>query len=65
VKFWSELASGYVYEYSSTTGVLFVAQVPAAGSLTNAAPLSALAAAAYPAGVLGDVIKYEAKFCKG
>lgn len=65
VKFWSELASGYVYQYSSTTGVLFVAQVPAAGSLTNAAPLSALAAAAYPAGVLGDVIKYEAKFCKG
>ena len=65
VKFWSELASGYEYQYSSTTGVLFVTQVPAAASLTNPAPLSALSAAAYPAGVLGDVIKYEAKFCKG
>jgi hypothetical protein len=65
VKFWSELNSGYSYQYSSTTGVLFVDQVPAAGSLTNPAPLSALSAAAYPAGVLGDVIKFEAKFAKG
>ena len=36
---------------------------------TNAAaagdPLAKLAAAAYPAGVLADVIKYEARFARG
>jgi hypothetical protein len=65
VKFWSELNSGYTYQYSSTTGVLFVDQVPASATLTTAMPQTALSAAAYPAGVLGDVIKYEAKFAKG
>lgn len=65
VKFWSALDSGYVYQYDSATGCLFVTQVPAAASLTSAAPLSDLAAAAYPAGVLADVILYEAKFAKG
>jgi hypothetical protein len=65
VKFWSELASGYTYSYSSSTGVLFVQQVPASASLTSAAPQGNLAAAAYPAGVLADVIKYEAKFRRG
>lgn len=63
VKFWSALNSGYVYQYSSTFGTLFV------DAQTNAAaagdPLAKLAAAAYPAGVLADVIKYEAKFAKG
>jgi hypothetical protein len=63
VKFWSALNSGYIYQYSSTFGTLFV------DAQTNAAaagdPLAKLAAAAYPAGVLADVIKYEAKFARG
>ncbi len=59
VQFWSELASGYVYQYSRTTGVLFVLTGAAAQS-----PLTALTAGAYPAGVLGDVIRYEATFQK-
>jgi len=60
VKFWSELASGYVYQYSRTTGVLYVKVQGAAES----DPLANLAAGAYPAAVLGDVIRYEAKFQK-
>lgn len=65
VKFWSALDSGYEYQYNSTTGCLFALQVPAAATLTTVLPLSALAAAAYPAGVLADVIKMEAKFARG
>jgi hypothetical protein len=61
---WSALASGYSYQYNTTTGCLFAMQVPASSALTSAASLSALAAAAYPAGVLGDVISYEAMFAK-
>jgi hypothetical protein len=57
---WSELASGYQYSYSRTTGVVFVQVGAAAISLPNAN----LAAGAYPAGVLNDVIRYEAKFLK-
>ena len=34
-------------------------------SSTVAAPLAALAAGVYPAGVLNDVVRYEAKFLKG
>ena len=108
VKFWSELASGYEYQYSTTTGVLFVLQSGSAtpagtiaipvdtnvgttgpvyadtvanhfsttgsatsitnatftGSASTAAALAPLSAAAYPAGVLNDVIKYEAKFVR-
>ena len=63
VKFWSALNSGYEYQYNSTTGCLFVL-----GQTSGAAagdPLAKLAAAAYPAGVLADVIKMEAKFAKG
>lgn len=59
VYFWSELASGYIYQYSRPTGVLFV--------MTGAAAQSALtpfAAGVYPSGVLGDIIRYEAKFLK-
>lgn len=60
VKFWSELGSGYVYQYSRTTGVLFVmVQGAAAGDA-----LAALGAGAYPSGVKNDVIRYEAKFLK-
>ena len=116
VKFWSALNSGYIYQYSITTGCLFVLQAPSVtpagtiaaqtlaigagtpatypvgtaantgsttlvatgavtvtgistgtftGAATTAAALSDLAAAAYPAGVLNDVILYEAKFAKG
>jgi hypothetical protein len=65
VKVWSELASGYTYQYNSTFGTLFVMQVPASSALTSAAPQSALAAAAYPAGVLADLIKFEARFARG
>lgn len=60
VSFWSELASGYSYVYSRTTGVLFVQQGAASASLPNAN----LPAGAYPSGVLNDVIRYEAKFLK-
>ena len=59
VQFWSELASGYAYQYSRTTGVLYVLTGAAAQS-----PLTALTAGAYAAGVLGDVIRYEATFQK-
>jgi hypothetical protein len=58
--FWSELASGYSYAYSRTTGVLFVQVGGASASL----PMANLAAGAYPSGVLNDVIRYEAKFLK-
>jgi hypothetical protein len=60
VAVWSELASGYTYAYSRTTGVLFV-QV---GGATASTPQANLAAGAYPSGVLNDVIRYEAKFQK-
>ena len=59
---WSELGSGYVYQYSRTTGVLFVMAQTSAAAAGD--PLAKLAAAAYPAGVLADVIRYEATFLK-
>jgi hypothetical protein len=74
VKVWSELASGYVYQYNSTFGTLFVMDVIATGTNDSSTPpvftgtaaaLQKLAAAAYPAGVLADVIKYEARFARG
>lgn len=60
VSVWSELASGYTYAYSRTTGVLFV-QV---GGASASQPQANLAAGAYPSGVLNDVIRFEAKFLK-
>jgi hypothetical protein len=60
VQVWSELASGYLYQYSRTTGVLYVLTGAAAQS-----PLTALSAGAYPSGVLNDLIRYEATFLKG
>jgi hypothetical protein len=60
VKFWSDLASGYVYQYSSTTGVLYVMQGAASANL----PLAVLSAGAYPSGVLADVVNWEAKFVR-
>jgi len=59
VQFWSELASGYIYQYSRTTGVLYVLTGAAAQS-----PLTALSAGTYPSGVLADLIRYEATFQK-
>lgn len=115
VQFWSDNASGYMYQYKSSTGALYVlesaAVTPAGtnsaptltigpgtpatypvgtaansgsttlvatagvtvtgisaptftGSATTPAALGVLPAAAYPAGVLGDVIKYRATFVK-
>ena len=64
VKVWSELASGYAYQYSRTTGVLFVMETGNTTASTVAAPLAKLAAGAYPAGVLTDLIRYEATFQK-
>ncbi len=94
VQFWSNLASGYVYQYNGTYGTLFVQETAtvtpslsigagtpatypvgttansgsttlvATGAVTipltatTAAALGNLGAGAYPAGVLGDVIKY-------
>jgi hypothetical protein len=63
VKVWSELNSGYVYQYNSTTGCLFVMAQTSGASAGD--PLAKLAAAAYPAGVLNDLIKYEARFVRG
>ena len=60
VDFWSELASGYVYSYSRTTGVVYVQVGGASASL----PMANLAAGAYPSGVLNDVIRYQALFLK-
>lgn len=59
VQFWSENASGYVYQYSRQTGTLFVLTGAAAQS-----PLTALSAGTYPSGVLGDCIRYRASFTK-
>jgi hypothetical protein len=64
VRFESALNSGYVYQYNTTFGTLFCNNVPAAATLTTVLPLTALAAAAYPAAVLADVIKYSAKFAR-
>lgn len=63
VKFWSSLDSGYTYQYNSTTGCLFVMAQTASASAGD--PLAKIPAAAYPAGVLADVIKFEARFAKG
>lgn len=74
IKVWSELASGYIYQYSRTTGVLYVLQATPVGTNNSATPpiftgtagpLTALPAAAYPAGVLADLVRYEATFQKG
>ena len=61
VKFWSELDSGYTYQYNQTTGCLFAM----IGGAAVSNPLANLAAGAYPSGVLGDVIKFEARFARG
>lgn len=60
VNFWSENASGYAYQYSRPTGVLYV-MVQGAAAQAALAPLSA---GAYPAGVVNDIIRYEATFLK-
>jgi hypothetical protein len=60
VQFWSELASGYIYQYSRTTGVLYVVTT---GTATQS-PGANLSVGTYPSGVLNDVIRYEACFNK-
>jgi hypothetical protein len=60
VEFQSQGDSGYLYSYTEVTGSLFVQVGAAAISL----PAANLAAGVYPAGVLGDIIKYSAKFAK-
>ena len=62
VTFSSALNSGYVYQYSQPTGVLYVMAQTSGAAAGD--PLAKLAAAAYPAGVLNDIVKYEAKFRK-
>lgn len=57
--FWSKNESGYIYQYQESTGNLFVLE-----TATTSAPLGKLAAGAYPAGVLSDVIAFEALFAK-
>lgn len=65
VKVWSELGSGYIYQFSRTTGVLYVLEVGAIASTpATAVALAPLAAAAYPSGVLADLVRYEATFMK-
>jgi hypothetical protein len=60
VDFWSANNSGYNYAYNETTGQLFV-QV---GGAAISSPMANIAAGAYPAAVLGDIIKYTAKFVR-
>lgn len=60
VKVWSEGASGYIYQFKASTGALFVMVQGAAAT----DPLAPLTSGAYPAGVTGDVIRFEAKFAK-
>jgi hypothetical protein len=61
VSFWSQSDSGYTYSYNQATGCLFV-QV---GGASASNPQANISAGAYPAGVLSDCIKYEARFAKG
>ncbi len=61
IDFWSANDSGYTYSYSPATGVLFVQQGGAAANAPNAN----LPAAAYPAGVLADIVRFSASFRKG
>lgn len=58
VQFYSASASGYVYQYDEVTASLFAMECSAGSPPV----LVAIPAAAYPAGVLADVIKYEAVF---
>ena len=60
VEFWSANNSGYNYAYNETTGQLFV-QI---GGAAVSSPMANIAAGAYPAAVLGDIIKYTAKFVR-
>ena len=60
VEFWSQNNSGYNYAYNETTGQLFV-QV---GGAAVSSPMANIAAGAYPAAVLGDIIKYTAKLVR-
>ena len=65
MKVWSELGSGYIYQFSRNTGVLYVMEIGAIASTpATAIPLAALAAGVYPAGVLADLVRYEATFMK-
>ena len=62
------VASGALSEVTGATGITGV-QAPTitstfTGSATTAAALSPLPAAAYPAGVLADLIKYKARFVR-
>lgn len=61
VSFWSQNDSGYSYAYNQKTGCLFVQT----GGAAVSSPQANLAAGAYPAAVLNDLVLYEAKFAKG
>lgn len=61
VRFWSEGGSGYEYQYDQLRGTLFAL---AQGAAAND-PLAPITAGAYPSAILGDVIKYEAKWARG
>lgn len=56
---------GALTETTGATGITGVQAPTFTGTATTAAALAKLAAAAYPAGVLGDLIKYRATFAKG
>jgi hypothetical protein len=55
---------GYIYQYNKALATIEVLQVPAAGSLTNAAPLVELGATALPSPVVADTIHYTASWAK-
>jgi|SRR5579884_675926 hypothetical protein len=52
-------SSGYLYQWNKKTGKLQIFVSGATGS-----PHSELAAGAYPAGVTGDYVEFEAEFVK-
>ena len=51
--------AGYKYEYNYANGKVLVRQSAAASN-----PMSQLSAAAYPAGVTGDTVRFRASFKK-
>lgn len=57
---WAEGIAGYKYEWNPANGKILVRQGAGAINL----PLAELSAAAYPAGVTGDTIRFVAEFKK-
>jgi hypothetical protein len=64
VLLWSDIASGYIYQFVKATGNLMVLQPPPTASLTTAAPLQQLNSGATLSAVQADTIHFEARFLR-